>query len=74
MQPLKKITLLYTDNTYTTSGSETLEDITVFNFFGNVMIFEVADGKTFIVRETAKIVNYVIKQQPFIKAGKTSKK
>jgi hypothetical protein len=74
MQPLKKVSLVYTDSTYSDTGIETLEDITVFNFFGNVMIFEVADGKTFIVRETAKIVNYVIKQQPFISASKKSKK
>ena len=71
MNGLKKITLEYIDDTYSDTKTEVLDDILQFNFIVNVMVFDYGDGKTYIVRETAKVLNYTIKQQPFVKAGKT---
>ena len=62
MPTLKQVTLTYKDKT-----TELIKDVVGFNFFGNVMIFDLSDGRTYQVRETANIVQYVVKGQTIIK-------
>lgn len=59
MQNLKQVTITFKDGT-----SEQITDVLGFNFFGNVMIFDISDGKTYQVRQTSEITKYVVKGQP----------
>jgi hypothetical protein len=74
MPNLKTITIRYIDDTYIEKGLEVIKDVSVFNFFGPVVIFEFANASTFVVRDLTKIDHYIIKGQPVVNSTKVKSK